>query len=47
MAVTNGDAAVGASVAISDIDNKFTAKITDSEITAADVEAQANRIPCW
>ena len=42
MAVTNGDAAVGASVAISDIDNKFTAKITDSEITAADVEAQAN-----
>lgn len=42
VAVTNGDAAVGASVAISDIDNKFTAKITDSEITAADVEAQAN-----
>ena len=42
VAVTNGDAAVGASVAVSDIQNNFTAKITDSAITAENVEAQAN-----
>ncbi|MCD7874709.1 MAG: hypothetical protein LUH17_07080 [Acidaminococcaceae bacterium] len=42
VAVTNGDAAVGASVAVGDIQNNFTAKITDSAITAENVEAQAN-----
>lgn len=42
VAVTNGDAAVGASVAISQIENNFSAKITNSAITAETVEAQAN-----